>query len=269
MLAENRTESVVVRMQIAAEQELVWTFLSDQARFASWIGAMGGGSPQPGTELEPRVGGQVRVVYSPTIAARGEVVVFEAPRRFVMTWGYEGHEQGGIRVGSTRVEITLRPVPGGTEVELRHSGIPSEAERAGHLGGWTHYLSMLSRAALEAQHEPALADRVGAYYRAWGERDEAARQGLLEACCEPEARVRTSYACTNSIAELSSHIANAQRHMAGMTLQPDGAAQHLQGYARSQWTVTAPDGAVVFRGVNFFTLTAATRFSLVVGFSDR
>lgn len=258
---------VVVRMRIAAEPATVWSFMSDAARFTSWIGSMGGGPPQPGTCIEPRVGGALRVVYSPTSAARGEITAIEAPRRIEFTWGYEDGAND-MPVGSSRVELILSAIDGGTLVELRHRGIPNDAARKGHFGGWTHYLSMLSRNAVEAQHAEKLAARVDAYFAAWREADATKRTQLLEECCEPNVAVRTNFACTDDIASLSAHIENSLRHMPGMTLAGDGAPQHLQGHARAAWKVTAPNGAVVFRGSNFYSLSLKSRFTLVVGFAD-
>jgi uncharacterized protein YndB with AHSA1/START domain len=240
-LAGSTESDVVVRVQIAAEPATVWSFLSDGAKFASWIGAYGGGPPLPGTRVSPGVGGSVRVEYPGGQFGAGEVLEAEPPRRIVFTWGYEGGSQG-MAPGSTRIEIVLTPVAAGTQVELRHSGIPTEDARRGHKGGWTHYLSMLAREGSAAQH----ADR----------------------CCEPDVRVRTRYACTNGVRELSGHIAGALVHMPGVRLKQSGPAQLLHGFACAPWAACSADGKELMRGRNHIALSPSSRVELVVSFGD-
>lgn len=258
---------VVARIQIAASRETVWSFFSDGQKFAAWIGSMGGGPPQPGTHVDARVGGAVRVVYphSPA-AAVGKIIEMTPGERVVFSWGYEDAQQG-MPAGSTRIEITLSPnSDGGTTVELRHRGIPSEPARRGHLGGWTHYLSMLARQAADAQHNGPLAAALDAYFLAWREADAAARAALLEKCCERGVRVRTSFAVANSIDELSQHIGGALLHMPGVLLEPDGPPQLLHGFACVAWKVAAPGGAAVMKGINYLTLSPVSRFETIVSF---
>lgn len=259
-------DSVVVSVLIAAAPETVWRFLSDPERFAAWLGAFAGQAPLPGTRVEPRVGGAVRVEYPGGHVACGMITAVEPLRRVAFTWGYEvGHADFGP--GSTQVEILLRAVEGGTLVELRHSGLPSRAEAQGHFGGWKHYLAMLARMASAGQHAETLSRVTEAYFAAWSEADGAARRRLLEACCEPDVRVRTAWACTDSIDELSAHIANGQKHMPGMTLKADGAPQVVHGSARVAWVVVTPDGAAALRGVNFMTMALGGRIRALTSFA--
>lgn len=257
--------AVVVSTRIEAERSTVWSFFSDPTRFAAWIGAFAGGPALPGTAIDPCVGGAVAVEYPHSAGARGEIVEMQAPRRIVFTWGYQDGTHG-MAAGASRVEITLAEETDGTRVELRHTGIPSAEARSGHRGGWTHYVSVLARNALEAQHAQRLPRIVHAYFSAWREADEAARMQLLEECCEADVQIRTSFAHTNDIAELSEHIANALRHMPGMRLAPAHSVQHMQGFARVDWTVSAPDGTVAVRGTNVFVLSPRTRLTAVVSF---
>jgi uncharacterized protein YndB with AHSA1/START domain len=265
--AEN-VESVVVSTTIAASPAIVWSFLSDPERFRSWIGAFAGAAPQPGTRVDPRVGGKLRVEYQGGTFATGEITAIEPQTRIEFTWGYEPGGGQNIPPGSTRVEILLCPTAAGTRVELRHHNIPTQEARDGHRGGWTHYLSMFARDAAAAQHAETLPAICADYFRAWSEPDDAARAKLLVQCCESDVRVRTSFANTNSIPELNAHIANGLKHMPGLSLKLVGAPQQLHGFARFEWSVDAPNGASIFRGVNFAELAPSGRIRTLVGFAD-
>ncbi len=260
-------EDVVVGIEIAARPETVWLFLSDAERFASWIGAFAGAAPAPGTRIEPRVGGGVKVDYPHSGAAVGRILELEPPRRVLFSWGYEGGGQG-IEPESTQVEITLRETPGGTFVELRHRGLPSEEARRGHRGGWTHYLTMLARSATDQQHASGSAQRVAAWFAAWSAPEEVERAALLERCVTEEVHVRTSFASIDSRAGLSAHIAGALQHMPGFRSELDGLPQHLFGYLRFRWLVRAPDGSIVMRGTNFASLSLDGRIRGLISFPD-
>ena len=63
------------------------------------------------------------------------------PSRLAVAW------PAGIGAALTRVEITLAPVAGGTQVDLRHEGWPegpaSQDAVAGHFAGWLQALAAL------------------------------------------------------------------------------------------------------------------------------
>lgn len=264
----NTAPPVVVQVLIAAELATVWSFLSDGTRFASWIGAFGGAGPLPGTAIEPRVGGTLRVAYPPgNIFARGEITELEEHRRIVFTWGYEGGDPA-MPPGASRVEISLRPHDGGTLVVLTHEGLPTEETRRGHAGGWTHYVTMLAREAASAEHGERLANATDRWFSAWAERCDADRRRLLSECCEPTVRLRSTFACTDSLDELSAHIANGQRQMPGLSLQPEGPVQQLFGYGHVAWKACTADGATFIRGRSFLTLSRAGKLQQVVSFQD-
>lgn len=259
-------EELRVCVDIAARVETVWEFLSDGAKFARWIGAFAGGPPLPGTAVDARVGGEIRVQYpGETATAIGVITEMEPHSRVAFTWGYSDGKYG-MAAASTRVEITLTPIADGTRVELRHTGLPTEDVRRAHEFGWTHYLSMLAREGAAAQHAQRGTAAAEAFFRAWSEKDDAARLALLERCCEGDVRMRSAFACTNDVAALSAHIANGQRHMPGMTLRPDGGIHQLHGYLCADWLVAGPDGAAVMRGTYFMALSLNERLSLVVSF---
>jgi uncharacterized protein YndB with AHSA1/START domain len=264
--------SVTVSVLIAAEPETVWRFLSDGDRFGAWIGAFAGQPPLPGTAVEPHVGGTIRVSYptaepGKTTAARGEITAMEPLKRVAFSWGYEAGTHG-LKPGASQVEITLHPEAGGTRVCLRHTGLPGREAAQGHFSGWKHYLAMLARQASETQQAESLPGVIDTYFRAWREADDAVRRQLLDASCEPDVSIRSFWACTDGVDELSAHIANGLRQMPGMTLRQEGPAQHLHGYARVGWAVQTPDDKRVMGGTNMLRLSPRGRIALAVSFAE-
>ncbi len=125
-------------LEIGAPPEVVWSFWTDPERLVRWMG--------DSATLEPRPGGLFRLEYKSGDIARGAFVEVEAPRRLVLTWGWEA-EGDPTPPGSSRIEVDLDPVDGGdrTRLRLRHSGLPNES-RAGHDEGWRHFLGQLAAA---------------------------------------------------------------------------------------------------------------------------
>ncbi|MGF0115925.1 SRPBCC domain-containing protein [Promicromonospora sp. Marseille-Q5078] len=77
-----------------------------------------GGDRSGGVVLEPGVGGRlVETLADGSPAVWGVVTAWEPPRRVAFTW-----HPGTPEAEATRVEVTFRPVEGGTEVELVHAG---------------------------------------------------------------------------------------------------------------------------------------------------
>jgi uncharacterized protein YndB with AHSA1/START domain len=104
--------------------------------------------------FEPRVGGRI-VERSRTgeESVWAEVLEYERPRRFVVSW----HAGGGP---ATVVEVTFTPSDDGTYVELEHRGWevfarPDEA-RAGYANGWPFVFGerfITAAAAMAAEKE--------------------------------------------------------------------------------------------------------------------
>lgn len=125
---------IEVEQRIAAPPATVFAYLIDPAKFVEWMGV--------GAELDPEPGGSFRIDVDGAHFASGEYREVDPPHRLVMTWGWEG--DGEVGPGSTTVEITLTPEEGGTLLRLRHSGLPTEAQRASHREGWTLYTGKLA-----------------------------------------------------------------------------------------------------------------------------
>jgi uncharacterized protein YndB with AHSA1/START domain len=142
---------VEVSMVIAARPETIFRYFTDPARFARWMGQA--------SVLDPEPGGRLRVGYPTGQVAGGRVVAVEPDRWIIFSWGYEGHGQAAP-AGSSTVEITLEPVAGGTEVRLRHSGLPAGEPPVAHRAGWRHALATLAYAGSADQLGPVLGELV-------------------------------------------------------------------------------------------------------------
>ncbi|WP_329045686.1 SRPBCC domain-containing protein [Amycolatopsis sp. NBC_01488] len=127
-------EALEVTVHIEAPPETVFPYFTDPARYTQWMGGT--------AMLEPVPGGGYRVGMRGGVAAVGEFVEIDPPRRIVFTWGWT-HDHA-VAPGSTRVVVTLEPVDGGTLVVLRHHGLPGDEQREHHGKGWTMYLDRLA-----------------------------------------------------------------------------------------------------------------------------
>jgi uncharacterized protein YndB with AHSA1/START domain len=123
-----------VEQRIDAKPSTVFSYLTDPAKFVTWMGA--------GAMLDPRPGGRYRIEVDGDNVAVGEFKEVDPPHRLVMTWGWENHQT--VPPGSTTVEITLTPDGDGTVLRLRHVGLPTEDDRRTHADGWVHYASRLA-----------------------------------------------------------------------------------------------------------------------------
>lgn len=122
---------------IDAPAELVYELLTDPELFVQWMA--------PVAEIDARPGGRIRWTHPNGDSCSGQFVDLVAPRRIVFTYGWERPDVE-IPPGSTTVEITLHPHPGGTELRLVHRGLSGPMADA-HAGGWTHYLDRLAACA--------------------------------------------------------------------------------------------------------------------------
>ena len=134
---DRRGDSVVRVITIAASPEHVFAFFTDPARMRRWIGTE--------VDLEPWPGGLFRVVPNGVDVIVGKYLEVVPSSRVVFTWGFEGSGQA-LPAGGSIVEVTLRPVDGGTDVRLVHRKLPDDLVEP-HGQGWTHYLARVATAA--------------------------------------------------------------------------------------------------------------------------
>lgn len=240
---------------ICARPETVFRFFTDSSRFASWWGR--------GSEIDGRPGGAVRIRYPDGTVASGEVLEIVPVERVVFTYGYEDAGKP-IAPGGSRVTITLEGREGGTLVRVRHD-VDSAATREAHAQGWRYQMAVFANVVASDQHA-AVAERVDALFVAWSETDGEARRRLLESSATAGVTFRDAYSATAGIDDLHAHIAGAQRFMPGVALAREGEVRHCQGTAIAEWKASRPDGAVVGRGTNVYTLSPDGRIAGVVGF---
>lgn len=92
-------------------------------------------APVTAVEMDPRVGGRVRVSTGgdPAADLTGTFVRAERPSRLVYTWRWGDSEE------ETLVDVTFTDTGGSTLVEVRHSGFLDDESMSNHLNGWVTY----------------------------------------------------------------------------------------------------------------------------------
>ena len=122
-------------IDIEAPPEVVFAHLVSAERMVSWMGQHAELRPVPGGEFAVDINGYL---------IRGEYLVIDPPHRVVVSWGMAGAED--LPPGSSRVEFILTPTSSGTNLNLRHTGLPETRART-HASGWHNYLTRLHSAA--------------------------------------------------------------------------------------------------------------------------
>jgi uncharacterized protein YndB with AHSA1/START domain len=133
--------SLTLKKQIAASPDIVFDALIEPDGIKTWIGPDDG--PVLIAEPDPRVGGKFRLRFQMLDGseheAAGEYLEVDRPRKLAMTWQWQNHTDRTV----SRIEISLRPVGGGTELTFIHTQLPNEKERDGHREGWNGALDKL------------------------------------------------------------------------------------------------------------------------------
>jgi uncharacterized protein YndB with AHSA1/START domain len=135
--------SLTLVRRIRARPEIVFDAVTTAEGIAQWWGPDAG--PVLVAESDPRVGGRYRVRFlrmldSTEYETSGEFLEIVPPERVVMSWRWRG---GVPDPGESRVEITCKAVPEGTELTLVHSQLHDEETRRSHEEGWTGALDKL------------------------------------------------------------------------------------------------------------------------------
>jgi uncharacterized protein YndB with AHSA1/START domain len=126
-MAEPYTFSV----RIEAAPDHVFRYFTEPASMVRWMGDYAVLDAKPGGEFTVDVQG---------VPVRGRYLELEPPHRLLISWGHAGSD--ALPPGASTVEVLLRVVDGGTEVQIIHSGLP-EAEAAKHARGWPYFLGRL------------------------------------------------------------------------------------------------------------------------------
>lgn len=146
------TSLTIVRV-IEAPPEAVFAAFVEPDKIALWWGPDDG--PVLSAEVEPRIGGRFHIRFrlaedGSEHGSSGTFEAFEPPHRLAMSWAWDGDD--GPR---SRVDVTLRPVEGGTEVTLVHSRLGDANTRDEHQQGWEGAFDKLERKAAKLARSPS------------------------------------------------------------------------------------------------------------------
>lgn len=127
---------VVVTQRIEAPPDVVYTYLTESAKWATWQGR--------DATVDANPGGIFALKMPNGATARGQFVELVPNKRVVFTWGWV--DRPGLPPGSSTVEIEITAEGGGSIVTLTHRDLPDE-ETELHEIGWNHYLPRLASVA--------------------------------------------------------------------------------------------------------------------------
>jgi uncharacterized protein YndB with AHSA1/START domain len=135
-------DSIEIAREIRAAPEIVFQALTDRADLVAWWGAKTAWW-MANAEADPRPGGRYRFEFAntagQTVWIEGEYRVVDPPRRVVQTWSASMYP--GL---ANEVEFVFEPVPAGTRLTVRHSGLAaSPAALADYESGWVEVLLKL------------------------------------------------------------------------------------------------------------------------------
>jgi uncharacterized protein YndB with AHSA1/START domain len=249
-------EAIEIQITIAARRSIVYRFLSNADGLRQWIG--------PDADFDPTPGGELAIRYPNGDVARGKFVELTPNQRIVFTWGYE-RSANNMAPGSSTVTIELSDADSGTRVTLRHAGIPTEAARKGHMGGWKHYTTRLADVSVTEEMRDRLGPAIEFYLRAWNEPQETQRNALLEQCWEPNAWFCDRMGRTTARDELSRYIGATLQFAPTMKIELTGTPQQTHEFIRFDWRILLADH-VHSTGTNFGRLNFDGRFESMVGF---
>jgi uncharacterized protein YndB with AHSA1/START domain len=238
---------------IGARRETVFSFFTDDARWASWWGL--------GSAIDPRPGGRMLIRHPNGIEFSGEVVEVQAPDRIVFTYG--AAHLPALAPGSSRVTIQLESVAEGTRLSLRHE-FAEAGDRDHHVQGWRYQLSLFANVVSDLAHAGAT-DLVDRWFHAWTEADAEARAAAFAAIARPTIRFRDRYSLVDGLAELVPHVGATIQFMPGVRLERAGGVRQCQGTVLVDWTAKGPNGETRGAGTNVFLLGPDDRIEAVTG----
>lgn len=239
---------------IQAPPETVFSFFTDNERWATWWGA--------GSTIEPKPGGRVYIKHPGNVEVSGEVVEINPPRHLVFTYGYVSGQP--FPSGGSCVTIALEPAGAATTLHLTHE-FPEPVSRDHHVQGWRFQLSLFANAVANVVHADASA-KVDAWFALWAEHDAAKRAATLTDIASSGVSFRDRYSMVDGHDDLSAHVAAGQKFMPGIVLQRRGAVRQCQGTAVADWTAVGPNNAEIGKGSNVFLLGPDGKIAAVTGF---
>jgi uncharacterized protein YndB with AHSA1/START domain len=134
--------SLTLVRRILARPAIVFDAVTTAEGIAHWWGPDAG--PVLLSESDPRVGGRYRLRFrmldGTEHESSGEFLEIVRPERVVMSWRWKGGQEDP---GESRIEVTLRAIPNGTELTFTHAQLHDEETCRGHEQGWTGALNKL------------------------------------------------------------------------------------------------------------------------------
>ena len=154
--------SLTLVRRIAARPSIVFDALTTPEGVAAWWGP--DDLPVIRAQVDARIGGVFRVCFQ-TLDGRqheacGEYLEVDPPRRLAMSWRYAFGGEPEELGRTSRIEIDLRPIEGGTELTFTHSQLKNEISVISHQRGWTGSLAKLVRNLAETPSDPAAQTRA-------------------------------------------------------------------------------------------------------------
>jgi uncharacterized protein YndB with AHSA1/START domain len=139
--------SLTLVRRIAARPSIVFEAMTTSEGLAAWFGP--DDLPVVHAQVDAHVGGAYRVRFrrfdGSEHEACGEFLELVPPRRIVMSWRWALGGAAEERGRTSRVEIEIRPIAGGTELTFTHAALWDEASAQSHTWGWTGALDKLVR----------------------------------------------------------------------------------------------------------------------------
>ena len=136
------TGELILHARFRAAPERIFSRMTDPVELAKWWGPAGFSTPE--AVLVPRVGGGFRLTMQPPSGdpfhLTGAFLEIDPPRRLSYTFRWEEPVPDDRE---TVVVLDLRPVDGGTQLNLSHSGFATEERLRLHRDGWTEAFERL------------------------------------------------------------------------------------------------------------------------------
>jgi uncharacterized protein YndB with AHSA1/START domain len=239
---------------IQASPQTVFSFFTQNDRWAAWWGA--------GSTIEPRIGGQVYMRHPGGIESSGEVLEVVPPERIVFTYGFASGKP--IPPGSSRVTIRLEPAGLGTRLNLSHE-FAETTVRDEHVQGWRYQLSVFGNVVADLVNAKA-GDVVDAWFAAWAETDAKKREQELNRIASPDVQFRDRFSMLDGLKDVLPHIEASHRFMPGIRLTRKGDVRHCQGVVLADWVVVGKEGQERASGTNVFVLRPDGLIESVTGF---
>ncbi len=168
--------------------------------------------------------------------------------------------------GSSRVTIKLLRHRSGTELHLLHE-FPEASTRDEHVQGWRFQLSLFANVVANEMFAGAV-NAVDAWFDIWGISDDRLREQTLRKCASAEISFRDLYSALDGVADVSAHIAAAQRFMPGIGIHRRGDVRHCQGIVLADWAAVGSDGRERTTGTSVFVFNPDSKIDSVTGFTN-